>query len=50
MARVGRQGQKKEKYSHMITPCLKGKAVTLQAWSGPEGFRKLRFPNGTGWW
>ena len=21
-----------------------GKAVPLQAWSGPEGFRKLRFP------
>jgi len=21
----------------------KGKAVLLQAWSGPEGFRKLRF-------
>jgi hypothetical protein len=32
----------------------KGKAVPLQAWSGPEGCRKLRFPdymtNGTGWW
>jgi hypothetical protein len=23
----------------------KGKAVLLQAWSGPEGFRKLRFPD-----
>jgi len=23
----------------------KGKAVPLQVWSGPEGFRKLRFPN-----
>jgi len=22
-----------------------GKAVPLQAWSGPEGSRKLRFPN-----
>jgi len=22
----------------------KGKAVSLQAWSGPEGSRKLRFP------
>jgi hypothetical protein len=22
----------------------KGKADPLQAWSGPEGFRKLRFP------
>ena len=25
----------------------KGKAVTLQAWSGPEGFMKLRFPDFT---
>ena len=23
----------------------KGKTVPLQAWSGPEGFRKLRFPD-----
>jgi hypothetical protein len=23
----------------------KGKAVTLQAWSDPEGSRKLRFPH-----
>ena len=23
----------------------KVKAVPLQAWSGPEGFRKLRFPD-----
>jgi len=22
-----------------------GKAVPLQAWTGPEGYRKLRFPN-----
>jgi hypothetical protein len=31
-----------------------GKAVPLQAWSGSEGSRKLRFPdfldNGIGWW
>ena len=29
-------------------PCRgkgKGKAVPLQAWSGPEGSRKLRFPD-----
>jgi len=25
----------------------KGKAVLLQAWSGPEGSRKLRFPDFT---
>ena len=24
---------------------VKGKAVPLQAWSGPEGSRKLRFPD-----
>jgi hypothetical protein len=24
---------------------IKGEAVPLQAWSGPEGFRKLRFPD-----
>jgi len=24
---------------------LKGKAVPLQCWSGPEGSRKLRFPD-----
>ena len=24
---------------------VKGKAVLLQAWSGPEGSRKLRFPD-----
>jgi hypothetical protein len=24
---------------------VKGKAVTLQAWIGPEGSRKLRFPD-----
>ena len=23
----------------------KGKSVPLQAWSGPEGFRKLKLPN-----
>jgi len=30
------------------TDCLlwgEGKAVPLQAWSGPEGSRKLRFPD-----
>jgi hypothetical protein len=32
----------------------KGKTVPLQAWSDPEGSRKLRFPDymtmATGWW
>jgi len=27
------------------TLCSKGKAVPLQAWRGPEGSRKLRFPD-----
>jgi len=30
-------------YTHMRE--VKGKAVPLQAWTGPEGFRKLRFPD-----
>jgi len=25
--------------------CIKGKSVPLHAWSGPEGSRKLRFPD-----
>ena len=24
---------------------LKGKAIPLQAWTGPEGFKRLRIPN-----
>jgi hypothetical protein len=23
---------------------IKGKTIPLQAWTGPEGFRRLRFP------
>ena len=30
---------------HVFVVMLKGKAVPLQAWSGPEGSRKLRFPD-----
>jgi hypothetical protein len=30
---------------HLARRCNKGKAVPLQAWSGPEGSRKLRFPD-----
>ena len=34
------------KYLHInIVVIMKGKAVPLQAWSGPEGSRKLRFPD-----
>jgi len=29
---------------HTDTASGKGKAVPLQAWSGPEGSRKLRYP------
>ena len=29
----------------LLYKSLKGKAVPLQAWSGPEGSRKLRFPD-----
>ena len=31
--------------SNLSDMLLKGKAVPLQAWSGPEGSRKLRFPD-----
>jgi hypothetical protein len=32
-------------FTHMLLSPGKGKAVPLQAWSGPEGSRKLRFPD-----
>ena len=33
-------------YTHTYTrKKIKGKAVPLQTWSGPEGSRKLRFPD-----
>jgi hypothetical protein len=31
--------------THPLTDISKGKAVPLQAWSGPEGSRKVRFPD-----
>jgi hypothetical protein len=31
--------------SASVFPLKKGKAVPLQAWSGPEGSSKLRFPD-----
>ena len=34
-----------EKNTVAITKKEKGKVVPLQAWSGPEGSRKLRFPD-----
>ena len=32
-------------YFGKISQHVKGKAVPLHAWSGPEGSRKLRFPD-----
>jgi hypothetical protein len=37
-------GQNHIKFLEIILN-VKGKAVPLQAWSGPEGSRKLRFPD-----
>ena len=34
-------------YEELIDVTKKGKAVPLQAWSGPDGSRKLRFPDFT---
>jgi len=36
---------KYQNYTVCSDPKGKGKAVPLQAWSGPEGSRKLRFPD-----
>ena len=33
------------RYEFITKISQKGKAVPLQAWSGPEGSRKLRFPD-----
>jgi hypothetical protein len=44
LLRVERRVLAKFKY-YYITNKRKGKAVPLQAWSGPEGSRKLRFPD-----
>jgi len=30
---------------YIFTILIKGKAVPLQAWTGPEGFRRLRLPD-----
>ena len=37
--------QYQEKWLQHVQRFEKGKAVPLQAWSGPEGSRKLRFPD-----
>jgi len=40
--------------SYPVPHNVKGNAVPLQAWTGPEGSRKLRFPDfittAQGWW
>ena len=33
------------KCQYIVKHTVKGKAVPLQAWSGPEGSRKLTFPD-----
>jgi len=55
--RCSRDNAEKTKYKFMPrgqNEGKKGKAVPLQAWSGPEGSRKLKVPrfhdNGTGRW
>jgi len=37
--------QKIKRWKPMSKRPIKGKAVPLPAWSGPEGSRKLRFPD-----
>jgi len=37
--------RQQHKFISKIDGYLKGKAVPLQPWSGPEGSRKLRFPD-----
>ena len=32
-------------HTNVFIIIIKGKSVPLQAWSGPEGSRKLRFPD-----
>jgi len=31
--------------SAVLKKAVKGKAIPLQAWTGPEGSRRLRFPD-----
>ena len=42
---LGLQKYLKFTYVFITSGKGKGKAVPLQAWSGPEGSRKLRFPD-----
>jgi len=49
MDRVGPQRHRKKEYIYIYIYIYiythKDKAVPLQAWSGPKGSRKLRFPD-----
>jgi len=40
-----RPGETQTLLNHSKVKKCKGKSVPLQAWSGPEGSRKLRFPD-----
>jgi hypothetical protein len=37
--------QQQQSQTELQAAKLKGKAVPLQAWSGPQGSRELRFPD-----
>jgi hypothetical protein len=34
-----------EKFCRNISDLAKGKAIPLEAWTGPEGSRRMRFPD-----
>jgi len=42
---TNKMGELKKIHNLTLSLRSKGKAVPLQAWSGPEGSRKLRFPD-----
>jgi hypothetical protein len=37
--------QETSEYFSAKHPCKMGKAISLQAWTGPEGSRRLRLPD-----
>jgi len=37
--------QETSEYFSAKRPCKTGKAIPLQAWTGPEGSRRLRLPD-----
>jgi len=38
-------GERKSRTNRELEEMSKGKAIPLQAWTGPEGSRKLRLPD-----